>query len=88
MRERESIFQDYVSDLRRKEKEDKASQKEKVSMNYFGKGSERKCQWINVLGMTDRILKTTNWPYHINQLSQFSATRLSLKYLKPVSLFL
>ncbi len=30
MREREAIFSDYVSDLRRKEKEDKASQKEKV----------------------------------------------------------
>ena len=58
MRERESIFQDYVSDLRRKEKEDKASQKEKVSMKYFGKGSTRKCQWINVLGMTDLVLKT------------------------------
>ena len=32
MREREAIFSDYVSDLRRKEKEDKASQKEKVSL--------------------------------------------------------
>lgn len=30
MRERESIFSDYCSDLRRKEKEEKSSQKEKV----------------------------------------------------------
>ena len=57
MRERESIFQDYVSDLRRKEKEDKASQKEKVSVKYFGNGLTRKCRWINVLGMTDLVLK-------------------------------
>ena len=79
MRERESIFQDYVSDLRRKEKEDKASQKEKVSMKYFGKVSTRKCQWINVLGMTDLVLKTNSWLYHINQLPQFSATPFGTK---------
>lgn len=30
MRERESIFSDFVSDLRRKEKEEKSQQKEKV----------------------------------------------------------
>lgn len=30
MRERESVFSDYCCDLRRKEKEEKSSQKEKV----------------------------------------------------------
>jgi len=30
MREREAIFSDFVSDLRRKEKEEKSAQKEKV----------------------------------------------------------
>ena len=32
MREREAIFSDYVTDLRRKEKEEKSSHKEKVSV--------------------------------------------------------
>ncbi|XP_064599903.1 transcription elongation regulator 1-like isoform X2 [Liolophura sinensis] len=35
MRERESIFSDYVSDLRRKEKEEKSSQKEKLKAEYI-----------------------------------------------------
>lgn len=32
MREREALFSDFVSDLRRKEKEEKSHQKEKVCM--------------------------------------------------------
>ena len=54
MRERESIFQDYVSDLRRKEKEDKASQKEKVSRQTSRKCSIIKCQWV--------IVRRYDWP--------------------------
>jgi hypothetical protein len=34
MREREAIFSDFVSDLRRKEKEEKSHQKEKVCIIY------------------------------------------------------
>lgn len=34
MREREGIFSDFVSDLRRKEKEEKSQQKEKVSTDH------------------------------------------------------
>ena len=33
MREREAIFSDFCSDLRRKEKEEKSNQKEKVSIH-------------------------------------------------------
>lgn len=35
MRERESIFSDYCSDLRRKEKEEKSSQKEKLKSDFI-----------------------------------------------------
>ena len=88
MRERESIFQDYVSDLRRKEKEDKASQKEKVSVKYFGKGITRKCQWINVLGMTDLVLKRKQVTISYQSASSIFGNSVYHRYLKPVSLFL
>ena len=47
MRERENMFQDYVSDLKRKEKEDKASQKEKVCVVLVEGKIYPKCQWKN-----------------------------------------
>lgn len=34
MREREAMFSDFVSDVRRKEKEEKSHQKEKVCIRY------------------------------------------------------
>ncbi|XP_067657663.1 transcription elongation regulator 1-like [Haliotis asinina] len=53
MRERESIFNDYVSDLRRKEKEEKSNQKEKLKADFISllketSGLDRHSRWSEV----------------------------------------
>lgn len=49
MRERESVFSDYCSDLRRKEKEEKSSQKEKVGHLVGIVSNGPTCQYIQMI---------------------------------------
>ncbi len=46
MRDREGLFSGYVSDLRRKEKEEKSNQKEKVCIPLLHDGSLLKCSQL------------------------------------------
>lgn len=68
MREREGIFSDFVSDLRRKEKEEKSHQKEKVCIGLMTAGSflfiKNETQYADVLNIIHQMLRSE--VFHFN----------------------